>query len=77
MEKQDATKDAAPKMTAAEAYRKWVADLPKIRETFLASLGGHSISSVEVRVDNFLGQLAHELKDAAMSETFPAADAKS
>lgn len=63
--------DAPTQLAASDAYRKWVADLPKIRETFLDSLGGHAITALPIRVDNFLGQLAHELKEAAMAEQFP------
>lgn len=58
------------KPSHAEIYRKWVAQLPAIREKFMGALADHPINMVNVRVDNFLGQLAHELKEAAVNETF-------
>lgn len=56
--------------SAVDTYKNWLSAKPSIRDAMLKSVTGYPIPSVETRVDNFLNQLAHEMKEAAHAQAF-------
>lgn len=55
-------------LSKTEEYKSWRKDLPSIRSAFLLAISEYEIPSKEVRIDNFLGSLSHELEKDALEE---------
>jgi hypothetical protein len=63
-------KKSEPAPTAAEIYKNWISDQPKLKAMFLEALAAFPIPHAQTRVENFLGQTGHEMKEAAHAEVF-------
>lgn len=59
-----------PVVSAVEVYKRWLAKEAANKSAICAIFADFSVPSIEVRVANFVGQLGHELKEAAHAEAF-------
>jgi hypothetical protein len=64
------TDETAPKLSATETYRNWLSAEPTIKAAMKAAVSGYEIPSIDVRIENFVKQLGHEMREAAHEEAF-------